>query len=108
MRLYLLMLPAALALLGCERRPSEHVVYERPIVLHDDRGPVFYEDGMTVRGVVLHEPRGVDYVHTDGGWYYFHPGARVWVHARHDDDWHPDGGHVYRSWTEHPEYRHGR
>jgi hypothetical protein len=69
--------------------------------------PAFVEEGTLVGGVVVAEPVGLtDYVLVGGAWYYYHPGLRVWVHARHPGNWHPHAGvHVYNSWAEHPRYR---
>jgi hypothetical protein len=69
--------------------------------------PVTYEEGAVVNGVVVVEPQGVtDYVFMNGGYYYWHPGLGIWVHARRDAGWRPGGGiHVYGSFAEHPAYR---
>ena len=60
-----------------------------------------------VNGVVVAEPPGVDgYVQVGGGWYYWHPALRSWVHAQRPAEWRPRGdARVYHNWSEHPMYR---
>jgi len=86
------------------------VVTQPPPVVVQQPAPVVYEEGAVVNGVVIVEPAGVsDYVLINGGWYYWHPGLGVWVHARRAADWHPpETVHVYHSWAEHPLYGRGR
>jgi hypothetical protein len=85
--------------------PGTVVVQPAPVVVQP--APVYVEEGAVVNGVVVAEPVGVDsYVLIDGGWYYWHPGFRCWVHAHRPYGWRPRGDmHVYHGWGEHPMYR---
>lgn len=105
-----------LALAGCgdvyyARRPYRErvVVVERPgPVVVAQPAPVYVEEGAVVNGVVIVEPAVVpEYVFIGGGWYYWHPGCRCWVHAVRPRGWQPAVSvRVYRSWNEHPMYHH--
>lgn len=68
--------------------------------------PVVVEEGVVYGGVVVAEPAGMaDYVFIGGGWYYWHPGLHVWVHANRPGNWRPGAGaRVYHGWAEHPVY----
>ncbi len=103
---------AALIIFGCDsalfyggtrQSPSARaaeVVVEAP-------APQFVEEGTTYNGTVVVAPASIsDYVFINGGWYYWHPGLNIWVHAAHDRDWHPGASvHVYSHWSDHPQYR---
>jgi len=82
------------------------VVYQQPTVVVQP-APTYVEEGGVFGGVVVAAPASVDdYVFVNGGWYYWHPGLRVWVHANRPGGWHPGPNvHVYASWGEHPVYR---
>jgi hypothetical protein len=83
--------------------PPGPVVAAPPAVVAQP-APAYVEEGSVVGGVVVTEPVGVDYVLVGGGWYYWHPGLHVWVHATRGAGWRPRG-RVYTSWGAHPMYR---
>lgn len=86
--------------------PAPVVVAPAPVVVA--AAPVFVEEGARVGGVVVAAPVGVsEYVFINGGWYYYHPGMRQWVHAHHPGNWRPPANvHVYYKWEDHPQYHH--
>jgi hypothetical protein len=93
----------------------EHPIYRTAVVVARPAAvvvaqpaPVIVEEGAMVGGVVVVAPALVsDYVSIGGGWYYWHPGLRCWVHAHRSRDWHPAASaHIYHSWGEHPMYGH--
>jgi hypothetical protein len=90
-----------LSLAGC-------VVHEHRdrVVMVRQPAPAVVEEGAVYQGVVVAEPGPVaDYVFINGGFYYWHPGLRCWVHAHRPEGWHPEpDAHVYYNWTDHPIY----
>ena len=81
--------------------PAPVVVAPAPVY----GAPVYVDEGAVYQGVVVAPVETQDYVWVNGGWYYWHPGGNVWVHAHRSEGWHPPReAHVYQSWSEHPMY----